>query len=376
MATTTANKPKLYQGTEMNFPGTMKVDREHSVVRGVKIIGRNSKNGRDYTEPALRGAVQMYEGAPVNVDHPEKFGNPRGYRDRFGRLRDVRAEADGLYGDLHYNPHHAVAEQFLYDAEHSPENLGLSANHLFRGERRNGRMVVESIAKVISVDLVADPATTRGLFESLENPMADEMLSGNAPAPAANVDPMQAVSDALVSEIMKIASGEGDAKTKGKAILELLKKQEKIIDMLAGEPKEPANDKGGEESVRLKALVDSLTTQVNTFKAMEAKAVREKAVNEAIVAAGLDPANKEHVSDAFGKLLAGTESIDDVKALVEDRATILGKKAPAAPPAAKTPAFSKPVSKTVQTPVHAGTEAVQPVKDAKEFAASITGRRM
>jgi hypothetical protein len=53
-----------------------------------------------------------------------------------------------------------------WDAEHQPENVGFSHNVQARVTRDAQRVLVEAITKVQSVDLVADPATTRGLFES------------------------------------------------------------------------------------------------------------------------------------------------------------------------------------------------------------------
>jgi len=74
-------------------------------------------------------------------------------------------EAGGLFGDLFYNPKHPLAEQLLWDAEHAPHNVGLSHNVLARTTRRGKTVAVTEIVSVLSVDLVADPATTRGLFE-------------------------------------------------------------------------------------------------------------------------------------------------------------------------------------------------------------------
>ena len=73
---------------------------------------------------------------------------------------------EGLFADFHFNPKHALAEQLAWDAEHAPENVGFSHNVEARIARRADRVVVEAITRVQSVDLVADPATTRGLFES------------------------------------------------------------------------------------------------------------------------------------------------------------------------------------------------------------------
>ncbi len=142
-------------------------DRSNGVLRGVKLLGLRSKNGRIYREAALRSAMCLYEGAKVNVNHPA--GDPlaaRDYRDRLGVIRNVCVKpGDGLFGDLHYNPKHALSEQLAWDAEHAPENVGLSHNVVARTTRQGTDLVVEAITRVRSVDLVADPATTSGLFE-------------------------------------------------------------------------------------------------------------------------------------------------------------------------------------------------------------------
>ncbi len=145
----------------------VRVDRAQGVIRGVKLLGLASRNGRRYLPAALDQAAALYEGAKVNVNHPK--GNPlaaRDYQDRLGVIRAVQARGDGLFGDLHFNPKHALAEQLAWDAEHAPENVGLSHNVEARTARQGDQTVVEAILKVQSVDLVADPATTHGLFES------------------------------------------------------------------------------------------------------------------------------------------------------------------------------------------------------------------
>ena len=145
-----------------------RVDRENGIIRGVKIIGRESRNGREYTRRALQDAAGLYEGMRVNVGHVGR-GEPRKYEDRIGVLRNVRPTADAVFADFHYNRGHKLAEQLAWDAEHSPGNVGLSHDAEGRLSRRGGKVVVEAILSVRSVDLVADPATTTGLFESTVN---------------------------------------------------------------------------------------------------------------------------------------------------------------------------------------------------------------
>ncbi len=143
------------------------VDRQAGVIRGVKILGLESRNGRSYLPEALAAAAPLYEGAKVNVNHPKSGpAGARDYQDRIGVIRGVKAGGDGLFADFHFNPKHVLAEQLLWDAEHAPENVGFSHNVEARTARRGERVVVEAITRVQSVDLVADPATTRGLFES------------------------------------------------------------------------------------------------------------------------------------------------------------------------------------------------------------------
>jgi len=137
------------------------------VVHGVKVLGHQSKNGREYTPEAIQAALPLYEGVKVNVNHPKKRPDePRDYQDRFGTMRAVEyREGAGLFADFHFNPAHPVAEQFLHDAEHAPENVGFSHNAQAMVSRNVATPVVEEITKVLSVDLVADPATTSGVFE-------------------------------------------------------------------------------------------------------------------------------------------------------------------------------------------------------------------
>jgi hypothetical protein len=146
---------------------TLRVDAHAGVLRGVKLIGLESQNGRRYRPDALAAAVSLYEGAKVNVNHPRNGPlAPRDYRDRLGVVRQIEFRpGEGLFANLHYNPKHALAEQLAWDAENNPRNVGFSHNVLARLGRDGEQLVVEAITHVQSVDLVADPAATQGLFE-------------------------------------------------------------------------------------------------------------------------------------------------------------------------------------------------------------------
>ena len=84
----------------------LKIDQKQNVIRGVKVLGLSSKNGRRYEEEALRGAIALYEGAKVNVNHPQGSPtSPRDYRDRLGVIKGVYfRKGKGLFADLHLIP--------------------------------------------------------------------------------------------------------------------------------------------------------------------------------------------------------------------------------------------------------------------------------
>ncbi|MEZ6069376.1 MAG: hypothetical protein R3C10_03685 [Pirellulales bacterium] len=189
----------------------VRVDAAAGVIRGVKVLGQQSRNGRRYLPQALCDAIALYEGAKVNVNHPKGQPTaPRDYQDRIGVIRSVRLGVDGcLYADFHFNPKHALAEQLTWDAQHAPENVGFSHNVEARTSRAGAELTVEAITRVQSVDLVADPATTRGLFEG--------KAGGNSePAPSCNpmvietltIDELTRTRPDLVEQLQRVAADE------------------------------------------------------------------------------------------------------------------------------------------------------------------------
>lgn len=164
--------------TEHTTQEGVRLGIEEGLLKGVKILGPVSKNGREYPQSTIQRAANLYEGVAVNVDHvPSKGDQSRSYKDRMGHLESVRAQADGLYADFRFNPEHALAKQLAWDAANAPGSVGFSHNVQGKTKRRGDVAVVEEITRVQSVDLVADPATTRGLFEATETDVeeADDM---------------------------------------------------------------------------------------------------------------------------------------------------------------------------------------------------------
>ncbi|MCY2964859.1 MAG: hypothetical protein NT069_14680, partial [Planctomycetota bacterium] len=66
---------------------------------------------------------------------------------------------------------HPQAPMIAEAAERNPCRFGLSHNAVGRVIQRDGQFIVESIDRVHSVDIVQNPATSLGLFESENPPM-------------------------------------------------------------------------------------------------------------------------------------------------------------------------------------------------------------
>jgi hypothetical protein len=206
-------QPKLITLTEYatNRGAKLTVDREQGVIPGVKILGLESKNGRRYLPAAVAAAVPMYEGSMVNVNHPKGQANdPRDYEDRLGYLTGVHVASDGgLAGDLHFNPKHALAEQLCWDAEHAPQKVGLSHNVSAKTQMEGNTLVVEEITSVTSCDLVADPGSTKSLFEyDSGQGSAARMPDSNFP-PQHPATPMDAPAPAKIKEDDPLDAGDG-----------------------------------------------------------------------------------------------------------------------------------------------------------------------
>lgn len=144
------------------------IDRVAGVIRGVKILGASSRNGRDYSQQALRDAAAIYEGLGVNTNHPSRAtpNVSRTVEEGVGWLENVTVKPDGVYGDLFVIKSHPLANTLFEVAERKPNRFGLSHNAAGDVVERNGRRIVESIKSVRSVDLVQNPATVKSLFES------------------------------------------------------------------------------------------------------------------------------------------------------------------------------------------------------------------
>ncbi|VTR93216.1 Uncharacterized protein OS=Planctomyces brasiliensis (strain ATCC 49424 / DSM 5305 / JCM 21570 / NBRC 103401 / IFAM 1448) GN=Plabr_0221 PE=4 SV=1 [Gemmata massiliana] len=165
---------RLTERTAAPFAGA-RVNREAGTIDDVLICGTASANGRDYPVSVFKRDYSKYEGKPVNCDHGRESTVDR----RFGWFTRVRPGPDGRpRGRLNCLKSHPMYERVMEAAERNPALFGFS--HVAMCDTRrgpNGREVVEAIREVESVDLVAQPATTKGLFEGRSAPFSAQHIA-------------------------------------------------------------------------------------------------------------------------------------------------------------------------------------------------------
>lgn len=146
--------------------GRVRRDGPYPVIPGVLICGFESANNRGYKPTAWAGdRVKRYEGVDSFVNHAN---GERAAGDKLGWFENVAVRPDGKpVGDYCLNPKHPLAESVLWAAEHKPGFYGMSHVANCKTSRSpDGREMIEEVVEVLSVDLVANPATTTSLFES------------------------------------------------------------------------------------------------------------------------------------------------------------------------------------------------------------------
>ena len=143
------------------------------VIHNVALLGATSLNDRTYTTKAMQDAAELYSGAPVYVNHPtdsemRERGGVRSVLDLAGRVLNARLVGTQVRGDIQVLEREPTQSLFLGIAQQMPEVAGMS--HRARGTvevDEHGHETVTSLDRVFAVELVAEPATVAGLFESI-----------------------------------------------------------------------------------------------------------------------------------------------------------------------------------------------------------------
>jgi len=135
------------------------------------LVGPKSVNNRVYAPDVLRKAVEdgLYDGVPIFLDHEEKI------QTLVGRVTKAYWDEDKncIRGDIEIydSPYSSIIDIIInvFGGE-----FGFS--HVVEAEvdedKESGKEYVKHISKVKSVDLVTDPATTKGINEVQERVMS------------------------------------------------------------------------------------------------------------------------------------------------------------------------------------------------------------
>ena len=257
------------------------VNRAAKCLENVKLCGIESRNGRQYRPAAVQQLAKLYEGEKIRLNHPsfDKVSFDRDVLDFWAVIHEPFIESDGIYAKrIEYLDTHPATPQILEAAERFPSKLGMSHNCDGHVEHVDGIDFVESIETMRGVDLVDNPATTQGLFESEQEKktmkttvrkifetclppkdaravvklIEEEMPAAaeapvEAPAEASNEDKVKAAFREMV--IAAFDDDSLDSKATLAKIKEILKSQEKLLgggdipeDTPAEEPPAPTQE--------------------------------------------------------------------------------------------------------------------------------------
>lgn len=287
------------------------LDKENHVVRNVAVLRATSKNtqfpkatSREYSETARQQAAEMVEGAKAYVNHTSK----EELKKRMG-VRDVR-ETLGHYsngqiiegvvrGDLHYLANHAVWLEPL--VENEAERIGNSVHAfgelVFDSIRKTE--VVESLHELRSIDLVSETGSTINLFEA---DVADD----------------EEIIEVIEEHTMEIKDLTLQDLTEGRPDL--------VSKIQAGvkESHDQAEKISGLEAQNATLLESKnvLAKKVDDHEAADKARAKEESIRVLVAEAKLPD---EYLTDTFKTSLREAKDEEGIKALIEDRKTLISK---------------------------------------------------
>lgn len=322
------------------------VDADH--LRGAALLGTTSRDlagniRRTYPTALLEAAAPSFTNAKVYANHdPEAVRGTRvrGVGEAIGRV--VKAWYDPasqrIRGDVRlYGT--AAAKELLMIAKEDPAAFGFSPFMDLTLDER-GR-IVTSIARVRSVDLVTEPATTASLREDQapdgagDTEMTLEELKAKDPAGYARViaeakadleagEEAKAFASRLKSAEERATKAEAEAKAKAEA-LAVSESRALVTDAIG-----KATDLAEPTRARVRAAFEGkVATAESVAKAIEeerayAKALSGKPAAHPVIGAGpaaestgVDPAKVEAVISLIESVVLGVPKVVEKKAAVQ-----------------------------------------------------------
>lgn len=313
MADRATATPELRKMVEVVPPGEFlrEATVEGNTIQNVALLGSVSKNGRVYTRDAMNDAAKLYNGVQVFSNHPafqDLTGTGgRRFEDLAGKVMNTRVAGDRVRGDIHLIEGEPIADKLKRLAEQMPDLAGFS--HRAKGESEraeDGTVVIKRILEVNALEIVVDPATTDGLFES---EIIDE-TEGKGSNPQEEADEMK---DAL----------------KGMTIEELRAERPDLVTSLTEAVKAEVEEKG-EQSAKLAEAQDRITEIEAEKKGLEKKLdeaeltiaarKREDLIDTKLAEAKLP---EKAVTERFRTSLLEAKDEEAVDALIADRTELV-----------------------------------------------------
>jgi hypothetical protein len=150
---------------------------ESGLVKGVHLLGYKSKNKKNgefysYAKEAVISAAPAYVGLPIFLDHNEEGG--RKFVDQIGIVKETSVVDVGMIGDIQFNTEHPFYAATKWWIENRTETVGFSHDVIAKFDTSLNSYV--EIVKPKSVDLVVDPATTKGFaYRATEGVVQDKL---------------------------------------------------------------------------------------------------------------------------------------------------------------------------------------------------------
>jgi len=277
------------------------IDTEKRIIKNAALVGQVSRNGRRYTVEALRGGISKYEGAKVYIDHPNESDEKRGWRstrDLAGKIENARFDGQKVRGDIRLINTEGGKLAFEI-ATNVPDIAGMSHNAFGKFHKEDGVEVVESIDRVVSVDVVTEPATNNGFYESeLNDDKGDKDM----------------------------------LEYKDVTMVGLKEARKDLVETLMNEGKESRDDefeKVIKENESLKKEKDELQKKLDEMEVKEALATKEVAIDKMLEESKLPEEAKTEVfkTTLMAISVKENEKLEDkVKEQIEDRLNAIAGK--------------------------------------------------
>ena len=272
---------------------SVQVDEEAGIIRNVLVCGCESKNGYNFGPDAFGDDARvksLYDGLPVCINHSKENPLGRSVQEVAGFLSSPRRNtANQVFADIQVEDSIDCGVDLIKLAKKRRRNIGLSHTAKYRMSR-DGK-TVDRVEKVITVDVVVNPATTQSFFEQEQDEETMDLAQIKA-----ECDKLKADNAVLKNDLAKAESALTEFKT---------------------------------EANKLVGDVQKLTAEVATLKpALESYQLKEKAesdklsIEKLVADAGLDVKCPTVFSEQFQAVLL-MASPEQRPAIVADRKAAL-----------------------------------------------------